>query len=33
QHFAMRFRKLPPIRRLQIAGIRAGQQVFTVMEF
>jgi hypothetical protein len=32
-NFAMRFRKLPPIHRLQIAGIRASQQVFTLMEF
>jgi hypothetical protein len=32
-NFAMRFRKLPPIHRLQIAGIRASQQVFKVMEF
>jgi len=32
-NFAMRFRKLLPIYRLQIAGIRASQQVFKVMEF
>jgi hypothetical protein len=29
----MRFRKPLPIYRLQIAGIRASQQVFKVMEF
>jgi hypothetical protein len=30
---ALRFRRRPPIHRLPVACIRAGQQVFTAMEF
>jgi len=30
---ALRFRRHPPIHRLPVACIRAGQQVFTLMEF